>query len=384
LSARSPRAGALVCAAIAVGAFVSARAATPPPKPADENTLRLSQGGPARVMPSFVQVTTLGDSVYALSAGTANVTACLTDSGWVLVDTGTRIEAAAIRERVRLIAQRPFVLVVDTHMHDDHAGGNALYEGMGVPVWATARTVALAKDRARRVREGAPKEIARLEAYRASLPKGAASARVDGFASFFADWWREALEDVRKEPLCVRPPDHGFRQARLVRRFGGTTVEVIAMPRAAHTGGDCVVLFRERKVAAVGDVFAKGSAPWADQFMADGSLEGILAAQDSLIALLPADSTWRIVPGHGPTASPLDLIANRRALAELRACTRQAFDAGRPRASTGEDCAGVGFGAEQGTYASWLFYEDWTRARSKPAHPAASHARPVDKSLTNE
>ena len=51
----------------------------------------------------------------------------------------------------------------------------------------------------------------------------------------------------------------------------------------------------------------RGGAPWADQFMGDGSIEGIVAAQDTLLAWMgrgfglrgvaPADSTWRIVPG---------------------------------------------------------------------------------------
>ena len=314
-------------------------------------------------------MTDVGDSIWVLSAGTANVVACLTDSGWVLVDTGTRIEAAAIREEVRRLAQRPFALVIDTHFHDDHAGGNALYAGMGVPVLATANTDWLIRHRVDRIRTGAPKEIARLEAYERALPKGPESERARSFLEFFADWWREALDEVQRDAHGVAPAtralvDMGSRSRATALDMGATRIVVHPFKGRAHTEGDCAVIFPDRKVVAVGDVFAKASAPWADQFMGYGSIEGVLAAQDSLLAWLPDDSTWTIVPGHGPVARRADLVANRQALGTLRACVRQAWQAGRKSAAIAEDCAGVGFDASQGNYAAWLFLEEWNRTKS--------------------
>jgi glyoxylase-like metal-dependent hydrolase (beta-lactamase superfamily II) len=328
------------------------------------DTLRVSRG-PARAQPTFVQVTDLGDSVWVLSAGTANVTACLTDSGWVLVDTGTRLEAAAIREQLRTLAQMPFRLVIDTHFHDDHAGGNGLYHGMGVPVLATARTRSLAMSRAQRITRGAPKEIARIESYEATLADTQENSRVRGFLDFFADWWREAMEDVRTDPKGLVPPDRQFT-GRKSLTVAGTKVELREIKGGAHTAGDCVVLFPQRRVAVVGDLFAKGSAPWADQFMGDGSFEGIIAAQDSLLAWIPADSTWNVVPGHGPVAQPADIALGRSALHDLRACVLQAKSVGRTPAVIAADCAGAGFPKDQGNYAAWLLLEDWARAQKAP------------------
>jgi glyoxylase-like metal-dependent hydrolase (beta-lactamase superfamily II) len=191
---------------------------------------------------------------------------------------------------VRLLAQRPFALVIDTHFHDDHAGGNALYAGMGVPVLATPATSRLVKERVGRIRAGAPKEIARLDAYEKTL--GADDDRTRGFLMFFSDWWREALDDVNRDPHGVALPTEVLPTPTVRRVIGSTPVEIRTLKGRAHTGGDCVVFFPDRKVAACGDVFAKGSAPWADQFMGDGSIEGVIAAQDSLLAWLPADSTW--------------------------------------------------------------------------------------------
>jgi len=329
------------------------------------DTLRVTRG-PARAQPSFVQVTDLGDSVWVLSAGTANVVGCLTDSGWVLVDTGTRLEAAAIREQLRLIAARPILLVIDTHFHDDHAGGNGLYRGMGVPVLATARTGTLVKEYAARVKRGAPQEIARLESYEQTVPDTPENGRVRGFLDFFAGWWREALEDARRDPAGLVPPDRAFR-GRQSRVVGGTQVELREIPGGAHTGGDCVVLFPQRRVAAVGDLFARGSAPWVDQFMGDGSFEGVIRAQDSLLTWIPPDTTWRVVSGHGPVARPADVAQSRAALGELRACVEQAHAAGRVPGTVAADCAGVGFAADQGDYAAWLLLDDWGRVRSRPA-----------------
>jgi glyoxylase-like metal-dependent hydrolase (beta-lactamase superfamily II) len=322
-----------------------------------DTTMR-AQPGPARAQPSFVQVTEVGDSTWALSAGTANVVACLTDTGWVLVDTGTRVEAAAIREELRRIAQKPFALVIDTHFHDDHAGGNALYAGMGVPVLATAPTRELVRTRVARIRAGAPREIARVEAYERTLPPGDERAR--GFLDFFAAWWREALDDVRKDAYGVAAPTQVFTRAH-ERVVGGTRIRLLPLPGRAHTGGDCVVLFPDRKVAAVGDVYAKGSVPWADQFMGDGAIEGVRAAQDSLLAWIPADSTWAIVPGHGPAARRADLARDRTGLEALRACVRQAKAAGRTPGEIALDCEGAGFRGQAGDYAAWLFLEEWAR-----------------------
>jgi len=49
----------------------------------------------------------------------------------------------------------------------------------------------------------------------------------------------------------------------------------------------------------------------------------------------------------------------------LRACVRQAWQAGRKAAAIAEDCAGAGFDASQGDYAAWLFLEEWNRGKSR-------------------
>ena len=292
---------ATACAlAAGFGALPDARAQVSSATSGD--TIHVARG-PARALPTYVQVTRLDDSLFVLSAGTANMVACLADSGWVLVDTGTRAEAAMLREQVRRFFDRRFDFVIDTHVHDDHAGGNALYEGMGVPVLASDHARDLARTYASRVIAGAPKEIARLEACAAAQPASdTSSVRVHGFLDFMAQWWREGADDARHDPYVLAAPTLGFR-GRTTHGRGSRRLEVRELP-AGHTAGDCVVLFPEQRVAVVGDVFAKGSVPWADQFMMGGSMEGILAAQDSLLSWIPDDTTGGRLADHpGPRAA---------------------------------------------------------------------------------
>jgi len=378
--------GALVAALVlALAAALGPFAALAPPAHAQSvpagggDTVHVARG-PTRTLPDYVQVTRLDDSLIVLSAGTSNVTACLGDSGWVLVDTGPRTEAPAIREEIRRLADRRFDFVVDTHVHDDHAGGNGLYIGMGVPVLATERARNLAKDYARRVTRGAPKEIARLAACAAAAPPGAAGMRLRGFLDFMQQWWRDGADEAAHDPNAVVAPTVTFR-GRATHGTGRRRLEARELP-AGHTAGDCAVFFPGMRIVVVGDDFAKGSVPFADQFMMDGSMEGILAAQDSLLAWIPDDTTgggWTIVPGHGPVATRADLVANRRALGELRTCLRQAFDHGRAPAVMGEDCLGSGFDVDRGDYAAWLFAEDWRRPRAAARKSAAVH-----KSMTKD
>lgn len=349
---------------VAALAVLAALAAPPAAFPAavsagaDEPTVGLGAPGASRIVPTYVQVDTLRRDAFVLSAGTANVLAVRTEQGWVVVDTGTRLEAMALREAMTGLDRSPVALAINTHFHDDHAGGNALYLGQKVPVLASRRTQSLQKSRRSRLERGVPLEIARFEDYEAALPEGEGRDRLVAFYDFLSQWWREARQEAMRDSLAVAPANETF-QERTARTVGHIPVEVVTFG-PAHTAGDAVVFFPAQKLVAVGDLFARGSAPWVDQFMGDGSIEGLLAAQDSILARLPEnDTTWVVVPGHGRPARRAELAANRKALGEVRACARGAFDAGRARELASRDCVDVGFPGSQGGMVTWLFYEEW-------------------------
>jgi glyoxylase-like metal-dependent hydrolase (beta-lactamase superfamily II) len=351
----------------AICTAAAARGAEPPVE-----SIRVTVA-PVRAVPPYVQVEAIAESTWILRAGTANVLAVLTAEGWVVVDTGTRAEAMPLRAEMQRLATRPIVAAFNTHFHDDHAGGNAVYRGMGVPVHASRRTQALEQEIRTRMERGAPREIARLDSSAAAAPAGPDRDRILAFSDFLARWWREGAAEAARDPQFVVPADRPFDgRVRLV--VGGLAIEARAFARGAHSDGDAVVAIPARRVVAVGDIVVRGGAPWADQFMGGGSLEGVIAAQDTLAAWLAdgfgaagaradeADSTWRIVPGHGSAMRAGELAADRRALKALRTCARQAFAAGRPRDVAAADCAGAGFPGDTGRYAVWLFDAEWRAA----------------------
>jgi glyoxylase-like metal-dependent hydrolase (beta-lactamase superfamily II) len=56
----------------------------------------------------------------------------------------------------------------------------------------------------------------------------------------------------------------------------------------------------------MGDVFFNGFYPFVD-VSSDGSLDGYIAAVERVLALPFVNNQTKIIPGHGPLATPADL-----------------------------------------------------------------------------
>jgi glyoxylase-like metal-dependent hydrolase (beta-lactamase superfamily II) len=80
--------------------------------------------------------------------------------------------------------------------------------------------------------------------------------------------------------------------------FNGEAVDLMHFG-PAHTMGDTAVIFRGHKTVHLGDVFNNAGYPFID---ADngGSLSGIIEFCSKVLAEI--DSTYTVVPGHGPVA----------------------------------------------------------------------------------
>jgi len=80
--------------------------------------------------------------------------------------------------------------------------------------------------------------------------------------------------------------------------FNGERVDLLHFG-PAHTTGDTAVVFRGHHVVHMGDVYNNAGYPFID---ADngGSLSGVIEFSSRVLAEI--DSTYTVVPGHGPVA----------------------------------------------------------------------------------
>lgn len=85
----------------------------------------------------------------------------------------------------------------------------------------------------------------------------------------------------------------------------------------AHTDGDAMIHFQEADVLHAGDCLFNGMYPVIDT-SAGGSIDGMIAAADRMLALADADT--RIIAGHGPLG---DRVAVER-FREMLLATRDA------------------------------------------------------------
>jgi glyoxylase-like metal-dependent hydrolase (beta-lactamase superfamily II) len=80
--------------------------------------------------------------------------------------------------------------------------------------------------------------------------------------------------------------------------FNGERIDLVHFG-PAHTTGDTAVIFREHKVVHMGDVYNNAGYPFID---ADngGSLSGVIEFCAKVLEQI--DSSYTVVPGHGPVA----------------------------------------------------------------------------------
>jgi len=215
-----------------------------------------------------VDTTALGDGLYMLSTGVAGNLAVLNGpDGIVMVDdqlpnTGGLIEGAV----VEISGGDAPRFIVNTHWHGDHTGGNAHFGQLGTTI--------------------------------------AAHHNIRARLAAAEDEWAQAPGTL---PILTFGEDLTFH-------MNGQTVEAVHIP-AAHTDGDAMVNFREANVLHMGDTFFSGRFPFID-LAAGGTVDGFIAAMERGLEIAGDDT--RIIPGHGPLSTRVELQA---ALDMLREAT---------------------------------------------------------------
>jgi len=210
--------------------------------------------------------------VTVFEAG-GNVTALVTADGLLVVDSGVPENAPKLVEVLKALSPRPVGLLINTHHHFDHVGGNA---AVGAGATIVAHALAKAPD----------------------ADKGPATETFTG------------EKTVELDGEVVR-----------LLHFG-----------PGHTAGDTVVVMESQKVIAAGDLFFNGLPPYID-VAAGADTENWIQTIEALVERYP---DYQVVPGHGSVTDMAHFRAFATYLQALRTQVAAAIAAGKTREETQE------------------------------------------------
>lgn len=203
----------------------------------------------------------LGDGLYVLfGPGAGNMLVTIGDNGVLMVDDGVPEIVSAYQETIAGLGGDSIDFVINTHGHFDHSDGNKVLGPEGV--WFVAH-------------ENARQMVMRdnvINVVRTTFDQPA----------YAPDAWPVVTYD-----------------SSMRMHFNGDPINILH-GGPGHTDGDSAVIFTDRNLVHMGDIYINGGYPFVD---ADhgGSLIGIVEFCESVLAELEPGAT--VVPGHGPVST---------------------------------------------------------------------------------
>jgi cyclase len=217
--------------------------------------------------------------LYMISGEGGNVAVYVTAEGVILVDDMFYRNFDDIRAKVASVTDRPIAYVLNTHQHDDHAGGNA-------------KMLAIAN-------------VIKQPYY----------------------------EDTPGTPIGL--PNITFTD-ELVVHLGGKEVRARYFGRG-HTSGDAIIYFPELKAIHTGDLFlgrtpaasaaAAAKPPGVNIYVDYAQGGSFLDWTHTLDGVLTLDFDT-VIPGHGPASTRADVVKFRADLQAMRNRVAELIHAG--------------------------------------------------------
>jgi cyclase len=226
------------------------------------------------------------DSAHPDAAG-GRVVVLFGSDGVLMVDTEDPQLAAKTLDTIRTFTSAPIKIVVNSHIHPDHTGGNAFFAKQGAVIFS--------------------QENLRDEML---SPPGQGNAN-------------RALDPAGVPTLTYQYGSPGAPAVTI--HMNGETVDFIPM-MPSHTAGDTIVRFNQANVIYIEDFYRNFGYPFADQANG-GSIQGMIEAVDLIEQLAGPDTT--LVPGHGTLVRKKDLLGYRAMLVDILGKVQKFRDEGK-------------------------------------------------------
>ena len=216
----------------------------------------------------------LSEHIYMLTGVGGNIGLTVGEDGIFIIDDQFAQLNEKIKAAINSIQPGNVSMVINTHWHGDHTGGNKIFGEDGA--------IIIAQDNVRK----------RLKA---------------GQISFFGD-------TIAPAPNKALPILTFEQEVKLY--LNGDSLDVFHV-KNAHTDGDAVIRFTRSNIVHMGDNFFNGFYPVID-IASGGSINGMINAVNYVIDNKVVDGNTKIIPGHGPLGNLNELKEFVKMLAGIR------------------------------------------------------------------
>lgn len=232
----------------------------------------------SRVSALELEIEEIRGGVYSIEGAGSSVLALLSEDGWLLVDSGYSQAAAAIRNALDTVSTSQVSVVINTHEHEDHVGGNSRFGSHAIIV-------------------AHPGTFEVLSSEQEFIPGVNLPAKET-----------HALPTILTAESLIVPA-------------GDERVHVVAIP--AHSSSDLAVVFENANIIHMGDAFFPDQT---ERIFPGKDPESFLARMEQVLEL--ADDDTIVFSGHSPVASIEKLRAAVQNTATIWDWTNDRLDEG--------------------------------------------------------